>query len=323
MPRVSSPPPKPARKPPGPPPRRPATLGEPRDMKDRPRGWKLALRRQRRRIRPVLYGLGVISVLVVAAGVTHAGSHDATLTSWRARFGDLGAEFGLRVQTVVVQGRTDTPAPMLDAAIGAAPGDPLLGYSVAEARARIVTIPSVQDATVERRWPSTILVSLVERHAYAVWQNDHKFTLIDRDGSILADQDARLERQLPLVVGVGAPARAAELLDAVAKHPEIQNHMVAAVRVSDRRWNLRMTSGADVLLPQDNQAAALDRLDALQASHKLLDRRLQVIDLRLADRTTLRPDPAAMPAPDSAPAAGDPAPPAPLTPVSHSPRQPT
>jgi cell division protein FtsQ len=147
----------------------------------------------------------------------------------------------------------------------------------------------MQDATVERRWPSTILVSLTERHAFAVWQHDGRFMLIDRDGSLLADQDVRLAGLLPLVVGNGAPAHAAELLDAVAAHKEIQAHLVAAVRVSDRRWNLHMTSGADVLLPEDGQAGALDRLDALQATHRLLDRRLQVIDLRLTDRTTLRP----------------------------------
>jgi cell division protein FtsQ len=285
MPRVSAPPPKPARRPPGPPPRR----TEPRDMKDRPRGWVLALRRQRRRVRPTLYLLAALALTVSVAAVVHASSHAASLTSLRQRFGELGAAFGLRVQTIVVQGRAMTPEPLLNAAIGVDKGDPLLGYSVADARARIVTLASVQDATVERRWPSTILVSLTERHAFAVWQHDGRFMLIDRDGSLLADQDVRLAGLLPLVVGNGAPAHAAELLDAVAAHKEIQAHLVAAVRVSDRRWNLHMTSGADVLLPEDGQAGALDRLDALQATHRLLDRRLQVIDLRLTDRTTLRP----------------------------------
>jgi cell division protein FtsQ len=285
MPRVSAPPPKPARRPPGPPPRR----TEPRDMKDRPRGWILALRRQRRRIRPTLYLLAAVALAISVAAVVQASSHAASLTSLRQRFGALGAAFGLRVQTVVIEGRTMTPEPLLNAAIGVDKGDPLLGYSVAAARARIVTLASVQDATVERRWPSTILVSLTERHAFAVWQHDGRFMLIDRDGSLLADQDVRLAGLLPLVVGNGAPGHAAELLDAVAGHKEIQSHLVAAVRVSDRRWNLHMTSGADVLLPEDGQAGALDRLDTLQTTHRLLDRRLQVIDLRLADRTTLRP----------------------------------
>ncbi len=291
MPRVAAPP-KPARKPPGPPPRRPnapQTLGEPRDMKDRPSRWRLALRRQRRRVRPVLYALGCLAVVVTIGTLVHASSHAASLTSLRQRFGAIGTLLGLRVESVVVQGRVKTPAPLLDAAIGVATGDPLLGYSVAEARARILSIASVQDAVVQRRWPSTILVSLTERTAFAVWQHAGRFTLIDRDGSILADQDARLAGDLPLVVGVGAPAHAAALLDALAHYPQITTHLVAAVRVSDRRWNLRVTSGADVMLPEDDEAGALARLEKLQTDHRLLDRRLKVIDLRLPDRITLAP----------------------------------
>jgi cell division protein FtsQ len=265
------------------------TLGEPRDVKDRPSRWRLALRRQRRRVRPVLYGLGCLAVVVVVGTLVHASSHAASLTSLRQRFGAIGTLLGLRVETVVVQGRVKTPAPLLDAAIGVNTGDPLLGYSVAEARARILSIASVQDAVVQRRWPSTIVVALTERTALAVWQHEGKFTLIDRDGSILADQDARLAGDLPLVVGVGAPAHAAALLDALAHYPQITAHLVAAVRVSDRRWNLRMTSGADVMLPEDDEAGALARLDKLQTDHRLLDRRLKTIDLRLPDRITLAP----------------------------------
>jgi cell division protein FtsQ len=288
MPRVA-PPPKPARKPP---PRRAAvsqTLGEPRSVKDRPRGWKLALRRQRRRIRPTLYGLGAVGLLVAIGAVVHSSSHQASLTSLRQRFGAAGALFGLRVENVVITGRATTPQPLLDAAIGVEKGQPLLGFSVSEARARIDSIASVQEATVERRWPSTVVVSLTERHATAVWQHDGRFALIDKSGGVLADQDVRLASQLPLVVGAGAPDHAATLLDDLAAHPDIRAHLVAAIRVSDRRWNLLMTSGAHVLLPDGGQAAALSRLDVLQKTHRLLDRPLQVIDLRLPDRVTLRP----------------------------------
>ena len=73
--------------------------------------------------------------------------------------------------------------------------------------------------------------------------------------------------------------------------------MVAAVRVGERRWNLQLRSGIDVLLPEGHEAAALDRLAALQQDHALLDRPLEVIDMRLPDRLVLRPraEPAADP----------------------------
>ncbi len=64
--------------------------------------------------------------------------------------------------------------------------------------------------------------------------------------------------------------------------------MTAAVRVGERRWNLRLSNGADVLLPEGEEVAALDRLLQLQQDHAVLDRPLQAIDLRLPDRLVLR-----------------------------------
>jgi len=91
------------------------------------------------------------------------------------------------------------------------------------------------------------------------------------------------------VVGVGAPPSAAALLDALTARPALQQRVVAAVRVGERRWNLRLNNGADVMLPEAHEVAALDRLMQLQQDHDLLDRPLVAIDMRLPDRLVLRP----------------------------------
>ena len=88
---------------------------------------------------------------------------------------------GLRVQNIVIEGRANTPEPLLRAALGVTTGEPILGFSVADARARIETLSWVEHATVERRLPSTIVVNLVERRPFAIWQNQGKFVLIDRE----------------------------------------------------------------------------------------------------------------------------------------------
>ncbi len=63
------------------------------------------------------------------------------------------AASGLRVTDIVIEGRANTPEPLLRAAIGVSKGDPILGFSLEETRARIETIPWVEHATVERRLP--------------------------------------------------------------------------------------------------------------------------------------------------------------------------
>jgi cell division protein FtsQ len=204
----------------------------------------------------------------------------------------------------VVDGRQKTPEPLLHAAIGVEPGDPLLTYSLADARARIESIQWVKTATVQRRLPDTLLISLDERRPFAVWQHDGRFVLIDRAGNTVTDSDvAAFANQVPLVVGAGAPQAAATLLDALAAQPDLAARVAAAVRVGDRRWNLHLANGIDVKLPEGAVPQALAKLEALERDHKLLDRPLQMVDLRLPDRLTIRPLPPADPAPKPDPKA--------------------
>ncbi len=50
-----------------------------------------------------------------------------------------------------------------------------------------------------------------------------------------------------------------------------------------------MKNGADVMLPEGHEIAALDRLLQLHQTQSLLDRPLQAIDMRLGDRLVVRP----------------------------------
>jgi cell division protein FtsQ len=262
-------------------------------VNDRPSGWRMLLRRQRRYLRPAAWIALASFVVVLVVAIGHsAGSRpgsSGTLTSMRERLGAVAAASGLRVTDVVIEGRANTPETLLRAAIGVNTGDPILGFSLEETRTRIEMIPWVEHATVERRLPGTLVVNLQERRPFAIWQNQGKFVLVDRAGQVVGDQDVAQFRHLPLIVGPGAPGAAAGLLDALRERPSLTEKVTASVRVGERRWNLRMTNGTDVLLPEGHEAVALDRLIALQQEHAVLDRSLTAIDLRLPDRFVFRP----------------------------------
>ena len=175
-------------------------------VKDRPGRWKLLLRRQKRLIRPA--GWIGFAALVVLLGViaVHSSAPGGTLATLRERLGGATAFAGLRVTDVVIEGRANTPEPLLRAALGVSIGDPILGFSVELARQRLETLSWVEHATVERRLPGTVVLFLQERRPFAIWQNQAKFVLIDRNGQLVANQNVAEFRQLPLVVGPGAPA---------------------------------------------------------------------------------------------------------------------
>jgi cell division protein FtsQ len=180
-------------------------------------------------------------------------------------------------------------------------GDPILGFSVEGARQRIETLSWVEHVAVERRLPGTIYVDITERRPYAIWQNQGKFQLIDRTGEVVTNEDVATFADLPLVVGIGAPAHAADMLTALAAVPDIKSRVAALVRVGGRRWNLQLKNNITVMLPEAHEAAALDRLRDLQNQQQLLDRPLVFVDMRLPDRLAVRALPAAAAAPQAAP----------------------
>ena len=217
-----------------------------------------------------------------------------TLATLRERLGNADrASPACACSDVVIEGRANTPEPLLRAALGVSKGDPILGFSLNRRAQRIETLSWVEQrhrrapAARHRSW-----CNLEERRPFAIWQNQGKFVLIDRDGQVVADQDVAQFRQLPLVVGAGAPAAAAALLDALTDAARrCRQRVVAAVRVGERRWNLQHEQRHRRDAAGRPRGAALDRLMQLQQTHALLDRPLAAIDMRLPDRLVLRPQP--------------------------------
>ncbi|HUZ64545.1 MAG TPA: cell division protein FtsQ/DivIB [Acetobacteraceae bacterium] len=280
---------------------RPARRGRGRSTQviDRPSPLKLLLRRLLRLRRPLLWTIAVVALLFGVPALLRAAHPGRAVGPLRAGLGALGAAAGLTVRHVVIEGRANTPRHLVLAALAVKTGTPILGFSVAAARARVEKLSWVRDAMVTRELPGTVLVRLTERRPYAVWQNNGRFVLIDRDGRVVAEKDVALtarQLQLPLVVGPGAATHAEALLATIARYPVLHAKLTAAVRVGDRRWNLELTSGANVKLPARGQAQAIARLMELQKKIALLDRPVRTVDLRLPGRLVVHPFP-----PDSSP----------------------
>lgn len=266
----------------------------------RPHRFVLWLRRQRPLVRPALWGmlgLGVLGAVTMAIAAFDPAGRAARLVEDPA---GIGARLGLTIERVELQGRRNTPIDLVRGALGIVPGDPMLGFSPHAARERLETIAWVARAHVERRLPDTILVRIEEREPFALWQNGGRFSVIDRNGNVVATTTLDQFGPLPLLVGPGADRAGVAMVDVLRAQPDVMARVQALVRVAERRWNLRLHSGTDILLPDGNEAAAVQRLAELQRSHSILDRPLAAIDLRLADRMVLRPMPAAAPAASSA-----------------------
>ncbi len=248
------------------------------------------------RARLILGGAGVLGVLAV--GLTWSGWFANSADRLAAAWLETTAEAGLAVDEVLLVGRNRTSKPALLASIGVERGTPIFAIDPQATKERIEALPWVATAMVERRLPNVLLIEIAERRPLALWQHRGRKVVIDQDGEVISAAAPDRFADLPLVVGEGAPAHTATLLSVLAREPQLQPLVVAAIRVGERRWNLRLHGDIDVRLPEEDVAEAWTELARLQREHGLLQREILAIDLRLSDRMVLRM------APDLAPSRG-------------------
>jgi cell division protein FtsQ len=159
-------------------------------------------------------------------------------------------------------------------------------------RARVSTLPWVEDVAVRRLWPGTVQIVVTPRRVTAAWQHDGRLHLIDAAGRVVTANAAPSQaRGLPLVIGAGAPVQAQTLFADMQVRPAVAAATWSASWTGERRWNLKLRSGAEVLLPEGNFGGALDMLEVLQARHGILDRKVARIDMRTTGAMIIRPLP--------------------------------
>lgn len=204
------------------------------------------------------------------------------------------AGLGLSIDNVEVAGRERTSPEEILKALAVHRGGPMLAFDPHAARQRLEELPWVETATVERRLPDLIAITLQEREPLALWQLDGRLWVIDDRGEVIPGARAEDYGGLPLVVGLGAEQNIAEFLALLAAEPGLQKKVVAAIRVGNRRWNIRLEPGVDVRLPETGALEAWQRLARLDREQGLLSRDLVVIDLRQPDRLVVKPAPGAV-----------------------------
>lgn len=275
---------------------RPGTKTRPRKSSRRKKlGW---LARQKQKVadfrdRILSYRIHALVGGGLLAAVTVYGALAAGVGEWVAdEVSDASRHAliasGLSVEQIRVEGRNRANLEEVRAAIGIAQGDSILHYDVAAARSRLEEIDWVDDAKVIRFLPRTIHVVLTERRPVAIWQMEGNLHLVDGSGFVLEDFRDEWAMDLPLVVGAGASAEAANLLEAVSRHPFIEMNFASAIRVADRRWNLRLANGVEIRLPAENIDTALARIVEYNEEYDLLGQEIKSVDLRLPGRVYLK-----------------------------------
>ena len=217
------------------------------------------------------------------------GEHVPAIFSAIKDAADAGANaMGMRIATVSLSGQRQVSREEIFAAAGVTDHSSLLFLDVADARAKLEAIPWIAEATVRKLYPDRLQITVTEREPFALWQQQGKVKVIAADGTVLSEKVEPRLASLSFVVGNGAAARARDFLAVLDKYPSIRDSVRASIYVAERRWNLKLKNGVDVRLPETNLEGALATLARLDREKNLLSRDITAVDLRLADRLTVR-----------------------------------
>ncbi|TVR83196.1 MAG: FtsQ-type POTRA domain-containing protein [Rhodospirillales bacterium] len=241
--------------------------------------------------RPLLLGAAAATLLTMIGGGWWAWSsalpHRLALQVGQSLV-DATAAAGLQVGEVFVVGRQETTRQQLLQALNVRPGMPILALDIHEARERLLTLPWVKAASVERLLPDTVVVHISERQPQALWQSHGTFTLVDRQGQVIPHGDVGQFGGLPIVVGDDAPAHTGALIALLDTQPSLRDRVTAAIRVGGRRWNLRLDGRMEVRLPEIDPQSAWLRFAEFERNHGLLERDVVLFDLRFPDQVIVR-----------------------------------
>jgi cell division protein FtsQ len=195
---------------------------------------------------------------------------------------------GFRITTVAINGRKQLTQDEVLAIGGVSGRSSLLFLDAALVRDKLKANPWIADATVQKLYPGQLQINIVERTAFALWQQDGRLSVISDDGAVLEPYVSSRFMSLPLVVGKGAESRARDFLALLDRYPQVRDSTKAAVFVGERRWNLRLKDGLDIRLPEHDVGDALATLSKLDKEERLFSRDIVAVDLRLPDRLTVQ-----------------------------------
>ena len=200
----------------------------------------------------------------------------------------LGNSAGFRITTVAINGRKQLSQDEVLAIGGVNGRSSLLFLDAGTVRDKLKANPWIADATILKLYPGRLQIDIVERTAFALWQQDGRLSVISEDGAVLEPYVSRRFVALPLVVGKGADVRARDFLALLDRYPQVRVVTKAVVFVGERRWNLRLKDGLDIRLPENDVGNALAVLSKLDREERLFSRDIVAVDMRLPDRFTVQ-----------------------------------
>lgn len=141
---------------------------------------------------------------------------------------------------------------------------------------RVMTVPGIKNAST-RRLPNGNLIIKIQKHdIVAMLKEGTTYYPLSADGTKI--ETPFEERTKNTLVFSGELPD--DLTDIIASASSLSEYIDYLTMIESRRWNIHTKNGTIIYLPEDNPEVAINKISILNQTHKLLSRKIDIIDMR-------------------------------------------
>lgn len=188
------------------------------------------------------------------------------------------------VQNIITYGTNYKDAEIIKMNLGIHPGTSLRGIDLHQLNNRIANIPGIKKSAVRRLPNGDIIVKIQKHKIVATWSDGQYYYPLSADGTKI--DTPFIERDDNSIVFRGELPE--NLTDIIASVSVLSKDIDYIDYIESRRWNIHTKNGIVIYLPEHDMEVAINKINTLNHTHKLLSKNLDIIDMRDKSRILIK-----------------------------------
>ncbi len=188
------------------------------------------------------------------------------------------------VQSIETYGANAKDDEIIKMSLGISPGTSLRAVDLHQLNYRVSNIPGVKNSAVRLLPNGKIIVKIQKHKVIATWTDGAYYYPLSADGTKINTPST--ERNDNSIVFQGdLPDNLSDIISSVSS---ISKYIDYVNMVESRRWNIHTKNGTTIYLPEKDPETAINKIKVLNQTHKLLSRKLDIIDMRDSARILVK-----------------------------------
>lgn len=180
------------------------------------------------------------------------------------------------VNNIITYGTNHKDEEIVKMMLGVSNGTNLKSVDLYQLSNRVSGIPGIKKSAVRLLPNGDIIVKIQKHKIIATLFDGAYYYPLSSDGTKIDTPST--ERNSNSIVFMGTlPENFSDIINSVSV---LSKHIDYITNVESRRWNIYTKNGITIYLPEKNPESAINKINLLNNTHKLLSRKLDIIDMR-------------------------------------------